>query len=390
MLIKLDDQVSPEPSNHIWTSGGFKIQVNNPSSFPASNNPLPTSSVYRTKIKQMSPLTPFLFLIALLPGLSTVWGFHFDRLPGIITAFRPQTLRWIRDDPDSATEIKFAFLNQGDFLAEFGTTTVPETQKEGQIPFTFTYLSIGTFRVEGVAGGVFFTAPPTAILATNPSTTAASDSSATSDTPSLTLSNPDPPQTSPTNSETSHPTSTPLPETASNGSKSRANLIGGAVGGSGALILLFIALFLLRRKSKELSLWQQLCKIFNTSLDHKKPQDSEQATFSHPPEPGVEPYLVRKSATSPILTGKGQSQRNQRTDTTVSDHHQASNSRNPPTASSWANSSRLAEPSFSEDGPSAYAAMQAQMRVMMQRLERIEAAELEAPPDYVSSYSSRR
>ncbi|KAK1231233.1 hypothetical protein PQX77_005658 [Marasmius sp. AFHP31] len=261
----------------------------------------------------------------------------------------------------------FAFLDQGRFLEEFATTTIPSTQREGQIPFTFTYLDVSSFRVEGHADG-FFTAQPTAILAAKPAMTATSDPSDNSSTT--------PPSSNTTDTPPTNIPSTP-PAIASDNSESttsHANIIGGAVGGGGAVVILLIVLFLFRRKRNQ-----------------QKPRDSEQATvYSHPPEPRVDPYLLEKSATSLISRGKGQGQTDQRTNTTRSDHYQSSDSRIPPSASSRSYSSRPAGPPVSEDGPSAFAAMQAQMRMMMQRLERIEAAESEAPPDYVSSYSGGR
>ncbi|KAJ8089610.1 hypothetical protein PM082_014868 [Marasmius tenuissimus] len=360
-----------------WSHGGNSLSL-------SPSNP-PLSSVCRARIKPMRSLESFLSLLALLPGSSSIWAFHFDQLPSTITAFQPQTLKWIRDDPDHATFIKFAFLNQAHFLAEFGTTTVPETQREGQIPFTFTYSSISTFRIEGLADKKYFTAQPTEILTANPTTTPTTttfDSSMASTKPPPTTWNPDLAETSPPDSEPSPvPTATPPASTAD--STHSASIIGGAVGGGGGAVvfLLFIAFLLLRRRKNQ-----------------QKVQDLEQVTttgphsHSQPPAPIIEPYpMAERSPTSPVSTVKGQSPTTERC--TTSDHYKYSDPRDP-SSPSGESSSRRAESSVSgnedRDGPSAYAAVQAQMRMMMQRLERIESADPEAPPDYVSSYSDLR
>ncbi|KAJ8089604.1 hypothetical protein PM082_014860 [Marasmius tenuissimus] len=117
--------------------------------------------------------------------------------------------------------------------------------------------------------------------------------------------------------------------------------------------------------------------------------------FSQPPAPTIDPYPIEKSPTSPSSTVKGQSPTTDwnttTTMTTGSENHQYPNSHYPPGtwSGSGEGSSRRAGSSVADDGSSAYVTMQAQMRMMMQRLERIEAGESEAPPDYVSSYSGR-
>ncbi|KAK1231232.1 hypothetical protein PQX77_005657 [Marasmius sp. AFHP31] len=316
--------------------------------------------------------------------LSNVWAFHFEQLPSTITVFQPQTLKWLRDDSDSATFIKFAFLNQKDLLAEFGTTTVPETQREGQFPFTFTFSSVSAFRIEGLADKKFFTAQPTAILVANSTATNTTfDSSITSTKPPPTTWNPDLAETSPPDSEpTPVPTSTP-PASTSDSTKF-ASIIGGAVGGGGGLVLIVVITFLLLRRKK--------------GQGQQNAGDLEQATMPHPhphsqsPAPTIEPYpMAERSPISPVSTVKGQSPTTERR--TTSDHYKYFDPRDP-SRPSGESSSRRAESSVSDDedrdGSSGYAAVQAQMRMMMQRLERIEAADPEAPPDYVSSYSGLR
>ncbi|KAJ8089603.1 hypothetical protein PM082_014859 [Marasmius tenuissimus] len=202
------------------------------------------------------PLLPFVF--------APVWAFHFESLPATITASQPQTLTWIRDESDRATSLKFAFLNPANSLiGEFASTVVNEAQREGTVAFTFT--SAGTFRVEGLAEGTFFTAQPTEIVAVS-ATATGTDSTAPSS--ALTNSSPTSTSTSAANSSEadqasslassnaselessqvptlSTPTlSTPLPtgsgtsSTPNGGSNSQMKVAGSVVGGAWLLALL--------------------------------------------------------------------------------------------------------------------------------------------------------
>ncbi|KAJ8089635.1 hypothetical protein PM082_014895 [Marasmius tenuissimus] len=320
------------------------------------NNPsflfLPLS---KTMMKLRSSLhLGILFQLHLFPGLQAV-HFSWGQVPATITAFQPQTVTWVRDDRETeplSLEFRVAF----GYSQVAMTTTVDEKQHEGQITYMVT--TTGPFTVQGFIGAtpVGNSGPIVSYNPINPATQVA---------------------VLPTGLTTTSSAPPYLVATDSGSNRSRAIIIGGSVGGGVFLVVLVIVFLILRRRRDRRR--RDLDKAVAV-LDPFSPRTLDSA--------GASRKQKRASYTPPSERKVVEGSSHQAIEWNTQSE-QFIGPQQPDTARDNVGVGTFRE---DDDGPvdqASYRTMQAQIRLLMQRMERMEAVE-QAPPEYVSAYGSNR
>ncbi|KAJ8089631.1 hypothetical protein PM082_014889 [Marasmius tenuissimus] len=304
--------------------------------------------------------------------------FHFvQRLPATITAFEPQTIGWARDSSDNGTKtLAFGYWNFPLDFGQLGTVTVDEKQREGQI--TCTFKTPGIFDVEGAVKdgdrwGPFFAAQPTGVSVVLPKSTGLDTSSTT--TPSTPSSE---------SSQQTIPYSEPPPSAspsqvndtdASASNKSRGKIIGSVVGGIGSLAVLLVVFLLFRRRKDPRQ------RDLDGTNNMRAPSSLPRA---------VDPYLLKKPPMS-SSNRKVIEMSCYLLEYMSVDHFIDRRQHEPePEPEQTRREDGLPHDGINEPIDEArLSVVQAQIRVLMRRMERVETADLnEAPPEYVSAYGS--
>ncbi|KAJ8089491.1 hypothetical protein PM082_014745 [Marasmius tenuissimus] len=176
------------------------------------------------------------------------------------------------------------------------------------------------------------------------------------------------------------PSSTPTDSNTSASNSFRAKIIGGAVGGGGFLIVLIVIFLFRRRRSKQARVRLQDPDKAAAVIDPFTPT----TTVSNPPR-------ERKELPSmPVLSRKAMEGSSRRV-TEPTGGEQSTDPRQSHTEQEADESGQ--NPTLVHDnGPidrASYRAMQAQVQLLMQKMERMESIE-EGPPEYVSAYGSSR
>ncbi|KAK1233416.1 hypothetical protein PQX77_003430 [Marasmius sp. AFHP31] len=326
------------------------------------------------------PSSSILALLSLIPSLR---AFHFgSQLPATVTAFEPHTINVVRDKLDGGIEtVILSFFGSSDsFIGEIGLMTIGANEREGQTEFTFTFTTPNVFGVKGRAvggtsGQTTFTAQPTNIRVVLPSSipiAPPTTSSSSTSTPPMRTSTTGP--SSPISASSPSPASSPPfddqnPRSDSENSNTRAYIIGGTIGSIGFLVGLVIVFFLFRRK------WQRgLSETPNMEPPFPLP-------------PVIEPYIVEKP---PIFSsgrkGIDLNLEGREPEEQLGPGDQNSDYREPEEDSSEISELPRNEGIGATD-QARFSAMQTQIRLLVERVERIEAADPpEAPPEYVSAY----
>ncbi|KAJ8089489.1 hypothetical protein PM082_014742 [Marasmius tenuissimus] len=325
------------------------------------------------------PLSPGILLLSSL--FYGIRAYHFNELPPTITAFQPQTMTLIRDDSDRVGRTLYldTFDSQDNVLG--GMTTIFDgTQAER--PVIYTPITAGPLYMQaGLAfdqgqmpnqsGPSWTLLKVLKVMVVSPvesvgGTTAPPTSSATS---SVT--------TGPTASKPPSPTiANDFNTSASN--SSRAKIIGGAVGGGGFLVVLIVIFLWRRQRSKQARDWRV--------------QGVDQTAAVIDPFPSTTPVSNPLSERKETLLMPA----SDRKAVEGSDHlvvgpmggEQSINPRQPETEHGGGESLTRGDDNRPVDQAS-YRALQAQVRLLMQRMERVEGVD-EAPPEYVSAYGSSR
>ncbi|KAJ8089464.1 hypothetical protein PM082_014715 [Marasmius tenuissimus] len=192
-----------------------------------------------------------------------------------------------------------------------------------------------------------------------------------------------------TSRSTSATSSTPSPPRAtrstiassddpSGSNNSQAKIMGGSIGGGGFLIILIVIFLLRRRRSKQV---RDRLQNFDKAAAVIHPF-TPTTPVSNPPRERKEPPSVL------TLSQKVAEGSNHRVTEPTTDE-QSTNPRQSLIEQEDDESGRtstLADDNRPVDQAS-YRALQAQVRLLMQRVERVEGVE-EAPPEYVSAYGS--
>ncbi|KAJ8089614.1 hypothetical protein PM082_014872 [Marasmius tenuissimus] len=309
---------------------------------------------------QFSPLLHFLLLANFPCRLRAI---HFSQQqPRTITTIQPQTITtWVRDENNiGSRRLDLKYIGPG-VVETFALTSVDEKQCEREHAGARVSLSVIDPHIEitMVQPPVSATSPPvyhngfSGIMATLPTTGSDSPDRITVQPPGFSGLN--------------------LTRRASDGvNDSRAAVIGCAVGGVGFIIILTV--FLLFR-------WKRGQRL------HELEDQIIPRPLSLPP-PRLDPYLKGKPPTpTPTSTQEGGEDSDRQIEHTGGDQLLDSQESN-------------FEPGGGVGGPSpedrngpinqvSYQAIQAQIRMLVQRMERMEAAD-EAPPEYVSAHGSNR
>ncbi|KAK1216441.1 hypothetical protein PQX77_020939 [Marasmius sp. AFHP31] len=243
-------------------------------------------------------------------------------------------MTWVRDNCKTkplSLEFRVVF---GD--SQVGvTTTVDEKQHEGQITYMVT--ATGPFTIQGLIGAAPVSNDGSIILY-NPINLA---------TQTAVLPN-ELTQTSSAPFYSATDLNTPGPN------DSRAKIVVGSVGGGGFLVVLVIVfLFFRRRRDRRL-------------------RDLDKAAAI------PDPFSPRTPQSGPSRKQKGR----------PSERYGAEGSDQQVIERTTGGNQSVGPPEFDDNSPvdqAIYRTMQAQIRLLMQRMERIEAVE-EAPPEYVSAY----
>ncbi|KAK1224758.1 hypothetical protein PQX77_012324 [Marasmius sp. AFHP31] len=214
------------------------------------------------------------------------WAYHFGNLPATITAFRPQTITWLRDDEDGPGTLAWFLEDEFKLPISGGIAQASLGGTQGSLIFTATTIGVtnlaqnspltyyGAMIVPASAGAPtgyrFFTTEQ--IMAVSPRTKT---------TPPPTPSAKSPPLASDSNTS---------------GSNSlRAEIIGGQLGGGAfILVLVVIFLFLLRRRSKQSRGEQYTHKVTHAMTlfaTDRQLQDSYRAAAVIHPFPPTAPVL---------------------------------------------------------------------------------------------------
>ncbi|KAJ8089477.1 hypothetical protein PM082_014728 [Marasmius tenuissimus] len=162
----------------------------------------------------------------------------------------------------------------------------------------------------------------------------------------------------------------------SGSNNSQAKIIGGAIGGGGFLVLLIVIFLFRRRRSKQA---------------RDRLQDSEKAAavidpFT-PTTPVLNPPRERKESSPIPASNRKAVEGSNRQVTETTGGKQSTDPRQSETVHRGGESLTRGVDNRPVDRAS-YQALQAQVRLLMQRMERVEGVE-EAPPEYVPAYSSR-
>ncbi|KAJ8089493.1 hypothetical protein PM082_014748 [Marasmius tenuissimus] len=286
-----------------------------------------------------------------------IQAFHFESLPTIITAIDPQTLTWYRDDGDSGTQRLLLNVKQGGTKEVLvGAAAADGTQIMGPLEFWLSAQYTG-FLTMDVAIPTLTTTLPSEALPTTQYTNSA-----------FTIVAVHPVVTSTGNSQTGN---------------SRAEIIGGSVGGGVFLVVLVVIFFLLRRRRSK-------------QEKDGRVRDFDKATaiiHPFPPKTGpVSDSSHERKALPPIPASK-------RNMAEGCDHRvieplggeQCVGSQQPHAERGGGGGGEYSTDG-DDNGPvdeSRYRAMQAQIQLLMRRIERMEAED-EMPPEYVSANGSSR
>ncbi|KAJ8089487.1 hypothetical protein PM082_014739 [Marasmius tenuissimus] len=309
-----------------------------------------------------------LVLLYLFCGMQ---AFHFGQLPATITAFRPQTLSWFRDAGDGSAAEAMGLKLVRTNTYEFVTVHFDGTQSEGQLIFTATITGLLTvFEEEAeiltISGTTGLSPKPD--LLTTQIRVVAPVGPVTETTPPQMSSAASPPVVTDSNTSSSNTSGS----NTSTSNSSQAKIIGGSIGGGGFLIVLIVLFLFRRRRSKQARV--RLQDPDAAVIDPFTPT----TTVSNPPREWKELPSIPVSSRKAM---EGYSRR-------VTEPTTGEQSTNPQQPHTDRDGGEIGVTSNLGDD-NRYQAMQAQIQMLMQRMERIEAVE-EAPPEYVSAYGSSR
>ncbi|KAJ8089480.1 hypothetical protein PM082_014732 [Marasmius tenuissimus] len=164
----------------------------------------------------------------------------------------------------------------------------------------------------------------------------------------------------------------------SGSNNSQAKIIGGSIGGGGFLIALIVIFLLRRQRSKQ-------------TRDQLQDFDKAAAVIHPftPTAPVSSPPGERAEPSSMLASNRKFAQVPDRQVTESAEGQQSIDPRQPVTEDGGGESLTHRNDNGPVDWQASYRALQAQVQLLMRRMERVEAVE-EAPPEYISAYGSSR
>ncbi|KAL0058439.1 hypothetical protein AAF712_014883 [Marasmius tenuissimus] len=213
--------------------------------------------------------------------------------------------------------------------------------------------------------------PSGPVTGTTPPPTSSIPSSTTTDTNNSSSSSPSPTIATDSNTSPSNPpSSTIATELNTSASHSpRVEIIGGSIGGGGFLIVL-VVIFRLRRQKNRLRDFDRAAAVIDPFT---------------PTTPVSNPLPERKEPLSMPISNRKAVEGSDHSVVEPTAGEQSTDFQQPHTERDDGDSGETT--TLGDDNR--YRAVQAQIRLLMQRMERIEGVE-EAPPEYVSAYGSGR
>ncbi|KAK1234632.1 hypothetical protein PQX77_002157 [Marasmius sp. AFHP31] len=320
-------------------------------------------------------LLPSIFLLLCL--FCGTWAYHFE-IPTTITAFQPQTITWFRDGRDLGAAVQLELFLEDESEAVIrglrADASFYGTKSEG--PLIFTATTVGPLTVVGLfiaAGGISvmnaYATERIIAVSPGPETILTPTSSA----PLAADSNISGPNSPPPSLPASPPVATDSNTTSS--SNSQAKVIGGSLGGGAFLVVLVVIfLFLRRRRNQRVPDFDGTTAVIYPFPPQTRLSDVPREWIELPSTPASN-FRKAVEVSDPRVAELVGGERS-------IDLQQPGTERGGDEISTHGDDNRPVD-------QASYRAMQAQIQLLMQRVERIEGTE-EAPPEYVSAYGSSR